>query len=267
MNGYRGGLPYTYYSQMGRQATPGYNPFSKSPDWASAIREALKNMQMMKQMKEGREQQQWERGITERETAALETRAKAAAQPKEPSQWEQRIRYAAGLVKSEDMTPGDFNKFVLTGDWPEGLTPYQEEMQEHREKGRIQGWLNSWINRIDSRIRKLEMPLTTAQLIQAAQTGTFPKVEVEAKAVKNMNAVKNTLAKLHTESFQRKLTSKEMKTVQDIISNLDLAEKIGPFWESKFDMPFEAKEYLRKHPDISIDRVMKLYEEWKRKTR
>jgi len=85
MNGYRGGLPYTYYSQMGRQATPGYNPFSKSPDWASAIREALKNMQMMKQMKEGREQQQWERSIRERETKALEDYRRSQLQPKKPT--------------------------------------------------------------------------------------------------------------------------------------------------------------------------------------
>ncbi|MHC4605153.1 MAG: hypothetical protein ACYS6W_17695, partial [Planctomycetota bacterium] len=45
---------YPYYS--GPQASPGYNPYSKHPDWASGIRELLKNMMMMKQMKQDKEQ-------------------------------------------------------------------------------------------------------------------------------------------------------------------------------------------------------------------
>ena len=64
---YRRGYGYGY----GPQAQVGYDPYSKHPDWGSALRELLNNTRMMKMWRESQECRRTgnEAGKTEKENA------------------------------------------------------------------------------------------------------------------------------------------------------------------------------------------------------
>lgn len=66
-----------------------YNPYSKYPDIAGAMRQFMQSMQMMRQMKQQQQQQMWQRGMREKEFGLEEEykqkQMETMGQPKPPT--------------------------------------------------------------------------------------------------------------------------------------------------------------------------------------
>jgi hypothetical protein len=66
-----------------------YNPYSKYPDIAGAVRQFMNSMMMMKQMKQQKQQQTWQRGMEEKKQESLgayrQAQTEAMQRPKPPS--------------------------------------------------------------------------------------------------------------------------------------------------------------------------------------
>ena len=73
---------------QGPQGSPGYNPYSKHPDFAGIVQQFMQNMMMKKQMEQGQQQQMWQRGMEEQKMASTEAyrqaQMEAMQQPPKP---------------------------------------------------------------------------------------------------------------------------------------------------------------------------------------
>ncbi len=78
-----------YGRQYGPQGSPGYDPYSKYPNFAGIAQQFMRNMMMKKQMDQQRQQQMWQRGMEEKKAESLgayrEAQIGAMQQPKQPT--------------------------------------------------------------------------------------------------------------------------------------------------------------------------------------
>jgi len=227
MDGYRGGLPYTYYSQMGRQATPGYNPFSKKPDWASAIRETLKNMQMMRQMKEQGEERLWEREEAgeraKRERLELDLRLRDVAGKKRREELKAKEELRLEKEAKEELTPEQYKrwKYKLSAGKPSIAELKYLEGKKYISPRR-DAFIKNMVSDINTRVKGY-------QGNRFYGTKRVPGLE---KKVSNLQSALAFLRGIQAIGTERKLESEEWASVLKA-SDLDKVEQAGRFWEKK----------------------------------
>jgi hypothetical protein len=113
-------MAYRRYD-YGPQSRPGYDPYSKYPDIGSLVQTFMQNMIMQKQMRQGQQQQMWQRGMREKEFGLQEKRL---AQEKPPTQQQAKWSMADANVASGEWTPEQGQTYKLTGKIPTPRVKY-----------------------------------------------------------------------------------------------------------------------------------------------
>lgn len=217
---------YPYYGQYGPRASPGYNPYSKHPDWAGSIRELLKNMQMMKQLKEEKEQRVWERGQREEQLKMTKQRANLAL--KELSEdirgreleAKERLRFKEE-AKAE-LTPEQYKRWkykLPAAGQPSVSREKFEEAKKYispRKEAFISGLISDAGKRLNAYTRNV-------------QYGRSPDLD---KRVKNLNSAIQFWRSNLAIGTERKLETEEWADILKS-SDLDKLEQSGKHWERK----------------------------------
>ena len=134
-----------------------YDPYQKGPAWGQGIRELLKNMMMMKQMKEERGEKEWERGFKEEEQArrfehlgAQERRWEALAEPRAPK--EPTVPAEIQAAREVEKQTGESVGTILNR-WRSrlGKKPEEPGIKKSRQK-----WLEGLNKAIDGMIRGIQ---------------------------------------------------------------------------------------------------------------
>jgi hypothetical protein len=227
-NGYR---RYPYYG--GPQASPGYNPYSKHPDWASGIRELLKNMMMMKQMKGEKEERlqerKWKKEEAERarqrQDWELRDRARERWGEEKSAQEKLRLDKEAKDAFGEDSKEYKQWKFFgrplsSTGSPNVSWLKYKDSLERMSSpRGEhIKGIISDINRRINAYTRN---PFY----------GTKRAPELDKK-VGNLNSALNFYRGIQAVGTERKLEKEEWANVLKA-SDLDKVEQAGRFWEKK----------------------------------
>jgi len=235
------------------------------------------------EQKEG-EQQEWERGIKEREVTALEERSR----PDEPKvyEWETKVnalveqgtpklealKQVFNIKDAEDIKDRlqrlrDEERVKATGraeGGGGGPTPYQKSTQDRMER-------NTMLSSIEHSLGSITTMFSDAD--KGALTGMTS--DIDYKSLKKSRAELNRFrAKL---LGGNKLSDTELTEATRIMTDPSAAFPTAPIRDvggavgqvlggqgiPAGVLPPEVTEYIKKHPEVSPEQAMKLYLKWK----
>ncbi len=129
------------YGQRGmypqQQGSGFYNPHMKGPDWAGGIQGFMQQLAGMKQMQSQREQQQWQKGITEREIALKEEEARKQPPQQKLTRWDYQKNYAQYMNSTGQWDEPQTQTYLAEGKVPQ--VPVQIDANTKAEIERFSG--------------------------------------------------------------------------------------------------------------------------------
>jgi len=210
-NGYRYRGFYPPQSQ-----NPYHHPYSKKTQWGTGLQDLLNKMMMMKQMQEGQEQQSWQRGITERETAAMEARTEAMGQKRAPT-----VPAEIQSAREVEAETGEPVGHILNR-W-RSRTPKEKEKEDP-----LTGYLEESLDRYEDRLEKIDSTISRYKTsVMAPST-----VDLEGKK-SNLQSARDKLLSIQSRLKRGTATDKDKADAWSIGSRVTEIEKLGPYWEKR----------------------------------